>query len=137
MALIYPQVFVHGIDLSPVPLDPDAFPPNLTFEIGDINDGLTHFHSQFDFIHMRSVIGGITDIEETMEALEMCLRPGGLLLVIDGDLPFDENRRAYNKMAKLDGDEDVNSVSETGSWFMRMVWGMSLFSRILSSSNSR
>jgi hypothetical protein len=136
MAITHPQALVHGVDLLPVPLDPDTFPPNLTFEIDDINHGLGHFNSQFDLIHMRSIIGGITDIKKTMKDLEMCLRPGGLLLVINGDMPFNEDRQTYIKMAKLDGDEDVSGVSEKGSWFRRIVWGMRLLLGISSRSNT-
>jgi trans-aconitate methyltransferase len=134
MAMKYPQVFVQGIDISPVPLDPDGF-PNLTFEIGDVNHSLSRFHSRFDLIHMRCVVGGLTDIKKTMEDLEMCLRPGGILLVIDGDLPFSEDRQGYVKMAKLEGDEDVSGVSEAGSWFMRIMWGMYLLLGITSRGN--
>lgn len=67
---------------------------------------------------------GITDMTKTLEDLEKCLKPGGILIVIEGDVQLTEDRKSYIKMARLDGDEDVSGVSENGCWFRRMVWGM-------------
>jgi hypothetical protein len=74
---------------------------------------------------MRCVMSGITDLERTLRDLELCLKPncGGVLIVIDGDSPVEENRQSYIKMAKLEDDDDVSGVSENGCWFRRMVWG--------------
>jgi len=70
-------------------------------------------------------VAGITDLEWTLRVLELCLKPrcGGILIVIDGDMLFEEIRQSYIKMAKLEGDDDVSGVSENGCWFRRMVWG--------------
>lgn len=66
MAKKYSHADVLGVDLAPVPMDPSVFPPNLRFEVDDVNYGLTHFYDQFDLIHFRCVGGGITDMRATM-----------------------------------------------------------------------
>lgn len=77
---------------------------------------------------MRCVIAGISDIDNTLDDLVNCLKPGGVLLIIDGDNQFNQDRRSYIKLAKVEGDNDVDGVSETGSWARRMLWGMNFFS---------
>lgn len=72
---------------------------------------------------MRCVAGGITDTARTMEELEDCLKPGGVLIVIDGDnKPVDKSGEVA-KPVKVDGDADVTGVVEKGSWWARMSWG--------------
>jgi hypothetical protein len=51
------------------------------------------------------------------------MRPGALLVVVDGDYPVNESREGYMKIAKEKGDEDVSGVSATGSWLRRIMWG--------------
>lgn len=68
----------------------------------------------------------IKNLEATWRDLEDCLKPGGLFLVIEGDYSYVEDRTQYVKLAKVEGDEDVDGVSEDGSWFRRMVWGKTL-----------
>jgi hypothetical protein len=55
MARKYPHCSVVGVDLAPTSLDPSLFPPNITFEIDDVNNGLAHFHESFDVVHARLV----------------------------------------------------------------------------------
>jgi hypothetical protein len=124
VATRFPQAEVLGIDLAPVPLDPAGFPPNVAFEIDDINHGLAEaYENHFDVIHMRCVMAGIKDMNVTLHDLELCMRPGALLIVVDGDYPVNENREEYMKVAKEEGDDDVSGVSATGSWFRRIMWG--------------
>lgn len=92
-------------------------------EIDDINLGLSHFYDQYDLVHMRLVRAGLTDNAKTITELERCLKPGGVLIVIEADSEFADADFKKIKMAKVEGDEDVSGVSETGSWFTRMHWG--------------
>lgn len=73
---------------------------------------------------MRCVMSGIKDMAATLKDLELCLKPGGLLVVIDGDYPYEESREGYAKLARLDGDGDVSGTSEKGSWLRRMMFGV-------------
>lgn len=58
MGDLYPSAEVIGIDLSPS--QPMMVPPNVCFELDDIEDDWT-FGFQFDYIHSRYMIGTICD----------------------------------------------------------------------------
>lgn len=62
-------------------------------------------------------------MEVTIYELERCLKPGGILIIIDADLDHDDENHNRIKMKKIDGDEDVSGVSEDGSWYQRLFWG--------------
>ncbi|PVG03326.1 hypothetical protein CPB86DRAFT_793754 [Serendipita vermifera] len=122
MARRFPHASVLGIDLAPPPVDAGEIPSNVQFEIDDVNFGLSHFYDQFDLIHTRCISAGINDMDKTMRELQLCLKPGGLLLIVDGDINFRETRDRLIPLAKLPEDGDVDSVSEDGSWTRRIVW---------------
>ncbi|KAG8825270.1 hypothetical protein FRC17_008769, partial [Serendipita sp. 399] len=122
MAHRFPHCTVLGIDLAPTPLDTSFFPPNLSFEIDDINLGLVHLRDSFDLIHMRCVMGGIKDMRKTLEEIQACLKPGGMLVVIDGDYRLYKDTTTIYPLAKLPGDANVSGVSEDGSWMSRVMW---------------
>lgn len=124
MANRFPHAIVQGVDLAPIPMDSTFFPPNVHFELDDINYGLTHFYGQYDLVHMRCVTGGINDIDKTLHELQLCLKPGGLLVIVDGDINlWNEDRSGVIKMRKINGDEDVSGISSQGSWMRRFLWG--------------
>jgi SAM-dependent methyltransferase len=124
---------VLGIDVSPTPIDEASFPPNLSLEIYDINLGLSHLDGQIDLLHMRCVAGGIYDMGKTLQDLQRCLKPGGLLLVVDGDVStLCEDRKTILPLKRLhdDGGPEITGVSEQGSWFRRLFWGTHVMSRL-------
>ncbi|PVF91453.1 S-adenosyl-L-methionine-dependent methyltransferase [Serendipita vermifera] len=122
MARRFPHVSVLGIDLAPLVHDPAKHPPNLRFQTYDINRGMTSFYDQFDFIQMRSVAMGLKDAAKTIQELQLCLKPGGFLTLIDGDpVNFISDERKPVLMIKLSEEDTAPSVSENGSWFVRMV----------------
>lgn len=94
-------------------------------EIDDINYGLSHFYGLYDLIHLRLVKSGFADIYKTMHEVQLCLKPGGLVIMIDHDTGFEEENRMKVKLAKVEGDEDVDGVGEDGSWLARMFHGES------------
>lgn len=85
MAKAYPRARVVGIDLAPVPIDPETKPPNCTFEIDNINNGLTHFDKQFDVINARLIGFGLQNFRKSMVDVARCLKPGGIVIWLDGD----------------------------------------------------
>lgn len=62
MAREFPDCDVVGLDLAPAPVDIDALPTNCRFEIDDINLGLSHYHNQFDVIHVRCIGSGVRSL---------------------------------------------------------------------------
>ncbi|PVF94108.1 hypothetical protein CPB86DRAFT_713818 [Serendipita vermifera] len=121
MARRFPHASVLGVDLTPPPMDNAAFPPNLHFELDDINNGLSHFYDQYDVVHLRCVMGGIKDVDQSIVEFQKCLKPGGVLVIIEGDPNLYEARETPARLKKLPGDSDMSSVSEDGSWLRRMV----------------
>ncbi|KAI0780653.1 S-adenosyl-L-methionine-dependent methyltransferase [Trametes elegans] len=90
MAKLFPHCNVVGVDLAPPRVDGDL-PPNCRFEIDDANLGFSHYRGTFDLIHARSVSAGIRDYPQFLEELAQALRPGGVVIVGDGDMQlFDE-----------------------------------------------
>lgn len=122
MATKFPHAVVTGVDVAPTPLDMDTLPPNLSFEIDDVNLGLEHFHNQFDLVHMRCVMGGITDMDKTLRDIQLCLKPGGILIVIDGDQYLYEDKQRFFKIASVPGDREGGLADPKGSWLCRMIW---------------
>ena len=58
MAMEFPHARVVAVDLAPSAIDDP--PQNCTFELDDINRGLSHFYGQFDVVHMRTVGSGVS-----------------------------------------------------------------------------
>lgn len=131
MAQRFPHVSVLGIDLSPRTPNPASDPPNVQFQVYDINNGMEQFYGQFDVIQMRCVAGGIKDIHDTLTPLLLSLKPGGFITIIDGDRLLNEDRSRYLEMKAIDGDENVTpSATDAGSWFQRLSFEMFEASKI-------
>jgi hypothetical protein len=129
MAKLFPHAYVLGVDAAPNQLDSALVPWNVSFEVDNINEGLRHYHGdhQFDLIHMRMVQSGVVNIQALLVDLQACLRPGGLLIVIDMTPELYDQHRNIVPMAKLSTDDDEGAVSQTGSWLARFLFGMHLF----------
>lgn len=70
----------------------------------------------------QSVSKGITNAVKTFREMQRCLKPGGLLVLVDGDKDFQDEHHRKIPMARIEGDEDVSGVSDEGSWFQRIMW---------------
>jgi len=55
----FPNTVVLGTDLSPI--QPDMVPPNCIFEVDDVRDLWTYPENYFDFVHIRSLFGSVSD----------------------------------------------------------------------------
>jgi hypothetical protein len=107
-----------GVDLAPVPLEKTNLPPNCRFEIDDVNLGLAHFKGQFDVVHVRLIGIGLKDFRKTMQDVEECLKPGGIVLWFDGDYDmYTVDQHVYMPFATAE--------NGGGSWFQRILYGSS------------
>jgi SAM-dependent methyltransferase len=120
MAREFPDADVLGVDLAPVPAEPESLPSNCRFEVDDINLGLDHFAGQFDLIHIRLVGSGLKDIHKSMSDIEKCLKPGGLVLWLDIDYDLylhSGNTFTYKAVA--------SELNPSGVWLQRPIYGRS------------
>lgn len=125
MARKYKHAQVVGIDLAPVPVDPDNLPPNCHFEVDDVQLGLTHFHGQFDVVHSRLIAAGIRDFQKAMADIHACVKPGGIMIWFEAE--YDLYTPDIYKVREL-GTED----NPTGSWIGRIIHGASFSDTIYS-----
>ncbi|CAE7204455.1 unnamed protein product [Rhizoctonia solani] len=90
MALEFPHVEIVGVDLAPNTSRPP--PPNCRFEFDDV-----------------------ANFKEFIHDMGLCLRPGGLILAIEGDLQLFSPTREPQEIAYGDGDRSK-------SWMARMLF---------------
>ena len=81
----YPSAEIIGVDISAS--FPSMVPPNVTFEIDDIEDPWT-FSRPFDFIHARYMVGSIKDWPQLMRHSFEFLQPGGWIELQDFDIEY-------------------------------------------------
>ena len=73
----YPSAIVTGTDLSPT--QHYWTPPNVRFEIDDVESEWTFKENHFDFIHIRGLHGSIADWPSLYQQCMRALKPGGYL----------------------------------------------------------
>ncbi|KAI5802980.1 UMTA methyltransferase family protein [Geopyxis carbonaria] len=73
----YPSAAVVGTDLSPI--QPTWVPPNLEFVIDDLEQPWTFTEGSFDFVHVRYMMGCVSDWPKLFAQSMKALRPGGYL----------------------------------------------------------
>jgi len=71
----YPECEVLGVDISPI--QPSWMPPNVRFEVDDVEADWVHEKDYFDYIHTRNLIGSITDWPNYVKTIYDHLAPGG------------------------------------------------------------
>lgn len=76
----HPEAEVVGVDLSPI--QPKFVPPNLVFEIDDLEEEWT-FNKPFDFIMARMTVQFFADSARYFEQAFQHLSPGGWIECID------------------------------------------------------
>ncbi|KAL7270647.1 hypothetical protein RUND412_006641 [Rhizina undulata] len=81
IAETYPDSRVIGVDLSPI--QPQWVPPNVIFEVDDIEDTWEYRDNSFDFIHIRHMAGFIYDWSRLYQQAFKALKPGGWIEVQD------------------------------------------------------
>ncbi|KAK3360485.1 S-adenosyl-L-methionine-dependent methyltransferase [Lasiosphaeria hispida] len=96
------QATVTATDITPV--TPSYIPPNLTFEIEDCNKIWAFPNDHFDYIHIRWLIGSVTDWDRLFERAFDHMRVGGWL-------------ESYETSAMVESDDgSVTETSALGQW---------------------
>ena len=82
MSTAFPNAEIIGTDLSPG--QPQWVPPNVRFEIDDCREEWTFPKDHFDFIHIRTLAGAISDWPALLKQCYTHLKPGGKLEIAEG-----------------------------------------------------
>ncbi|KIV95132.1 hypothetical protein, variant [Exophiala mesophila] len=80
---LFPSAVVIGNDLSPI--QPRWVPPNVTFEVDDVESEWQYSRS-FDYVHSRYMAGSVADWPRLMSQCYNHLTPGGWVEFQDFDL---------------------------------------------------
>ncbi|RKK95741.1 hypothetical protein BFJ71_g8207 [Fusarium oxysporum] len=73
----HPDAEVIGTDLSPI--QPRWVPPNVKFELEDATKDWTRPENHFDLVHVRFLIGAISDWVALFKEASHCCKPGGFV----------------------------------------------------------
>lgn len=107
MADDYTDCEVSGIDLSPV--QTVFVPPNCTFYVGNVLEGLFFHEDKFDLIQSRAIMAGIPadGWVSYLQEVKRMLKPGGWVQLVeidpflkcdDGSLPEDSAMKFYTSV---------------------------------------
>ena len=80
----YPSAEVIAFDISPV--QPSWVPPNLHFEIDDLEKEWLWKHDSFDFVHCRFMFMSVRDWPTMLHQAYHTLKPGGYIELSELDL---------------------------------------------------
>ena len=94
----HPETHVFGVDLSPI--QPASVPPNVTFEIDDLEESWT-FSQKFDFIFARMMVGSFVDFPRFFDQSLQHLNPGGWIELSDICFPVVCNDDSLKEDAPL------------------------------------
>ncbi|KAF7303013.1 hypothetical protein MKEN_01264300 [Mycena kentingensis (nom. inval.)] len=103
----FPNCFAVAVDLVPM---------QSLSEVDDINLGLEHFYGDFNVVHAQLISSGIKDYLNLINQMAHCLRPGGLLDLMEFDfsvydhMPDGNHRRCPT---------DTSTIA--GPWFARWM----------------
>ncbi|KAL2120466.1 hypothetical protein VTJ04DRAFT_4493 [Mycothermus thermophilus] len=80
----YPECEVIGIDVYPYPM-PEVLPPNVDFQLDDLNRPSTFDSDYFDLVHSRMMAGGIHSNRwmPYLRDILRILRPGGWCQMVE------------------------------------------------------
>lgn len=92
MADKFPNCEVLGVDIAAT--QPDFVPPNLNFEIDDVEEDWPYRPAHFDFVHARDLMTAVRDWPRLISQAYTHLKPGGwiqLACTIPGALSDDDS----------------------------------------------
>ncbi|RMI95818.1 hypothetical protein BHE90_017393 [Fusarium euwallaceae] len=113
----HPETEVIGVDLSPI--QPEFVPPNLKFEIDDVDEDWT-YPLPFSYIHSRMMNGSVKSWPEYLRKVFENLAPGGYAELQDVDvvLQSDDNTLTQDHALRKWGDLLAKAAQEHGRPFI-------------------
>lgn len=113
MGDLFPSAQVIGNDLSPI--QPKLVPPNVQFEVDDIESDWT-YKSPFDFIHARYLATSIRDWPRLFRQIFENLKPGGYAEFLDFNfvLDSDDGTHKLSEAFSLNISEGVRAADIVG-----------------------
>ncbi|KAJ4413553.1 hypothetical protein N0V85_003515 [Neurospora sp. IMI 360204] len=96
----FPNAEVIGTDVAPI--QPSWIPANLKFELDDCNREWTWNVDSFDFIHLRMLLGVVTDWPNVFRNAFRCARPGGYVESMVTSAIFHSDDGSVKKGSALD-----------------------------------
>ncbi|KAG7093634.1 hypothetical protein E1B28_007298 [Marasmius oreades] len=115
MARMYPNAQVVGLDLVEQTY-PDA-PENFKFIQGDVTKVLEQFSGQADIVHCRCVTQHVKDPQSLVQSLADSLKPGGVLLLADGDWEVYNESKEVVLPVEYSAEKGDVITGETRSWY--------------------
>ncbi|KAF9467170.1 S-adenosyl-L-methionine-dependent methyltransferase [Collybia nuda] len=119
MAMRFPRSAVIGFDLTEQHYTGNL--PNFKFIQGDLAHGLPQsFKGRFSVAHCRCVAQHVSDPQALVKEIAGCLKPGGILILSDGDwVAFDANK---DLLVPFRWDPNVDEVTQANneqgrSWY--------------------
>lgn len=126
-AVQYPEADIVGVDLSPI--QPEWVPSNCRFEMDDIEREWIFPENHFDYIHVRTLVGGIAHWPSFYENCYRHLKAGGILEQAeyaagmyseDGSLKPDSAiatsgdfaKACFEKLGRSEGDLDIYATMQ-------------------------
>lgn len=94
VAQFHEKISVIGTDLAPIQSQQQL--KNLNFYVEDANQPDWGWHDRFDYIHFRSLDGGIKDWAATLKTAFKCLRSRGFINLTDVVYCSPTDSEAYN-----------------------------------------
>lgn len=82
-----PAATIIGVDQSPI--QPQWLPPNVSFEIDDVNKPWLQGERSFDFVYVRTMAGSITSWPNLLKEAYKVLKPGGTLEFVEFGLRWE------------------------------------------------
>ncbi|KAL7272143.1 hypothetical protein RUND412_005061 [Rhizina undulata] len=113
----HPSASVIGVDLSPI--QPNYVPPNLVFEVDDIEEPWHYKANSFDYIHIRGMAGSIYDWPKLYRQAFKALKPGGWIEVqdfCDGFSVDDDSLPPENILAEYSGYWETTAANCGREW---------------------
>ncbi|VTO93691.1 unnamed protein product [Fusarium graminearum] len=95
----YPEAEVIGTDLSPI--QPSWVPPNVKFELEDATNTWSWPDNDFEFIHIRYLIGAIADWGALFQEAFRCCKSGSYFESVEVNPLFKSDDGSINNIAPI------------------------------------